>query len=437
MEIRNNRIRVIAGLVPTLITISIFGPRLNELLRIEHVAIYGAAILLPLLLLYSIASQRLPDSSPIVLPIPLVQVFTILVLITAWTAISTLLNPYEPSVLEVIAQAENYVQRIAVVVSIILVLVTTQVTPSRYLQQILLIYLSLLAVNSLLVFAMLFTNIESLVELFVVGPYVADITQTVWWRARAVGRYSGIFGHPATAGLMYSIGLFGLIYMFETRRWTGRFYVGAMLILIAGLLSVSKVYLLIGLPLSVAYVFVLSDIRLTLSRGRVFVAIASTGGAGLIFSSWKGYDRLVTLVRPSVDSLAELIIFYTAGRLASTGVYFTITSEVLAHSAFFGLGFGGVTAFDSGYLEAFSQGGFIALVLYGILIVMLMKAAIAHLELPEGRLLLVLSVFVAIASIGKPVTTANRFAPFLWMVVTMILFSFHESPGKRGLISET
>lgn len=253
---------------------------------------------------------------------------------------------------------------------------------------------------------------------------VNTVTDTVAGRASQLGRYTGIFNQPAEAGEMYSIALLAAIYHYrcDLLRFAGT----SLLITVGGLLTISKVFLLVGLPIAAWQV-----LRQSHGRGRRFVlllaaavAVAALARSG-IGPQWIGGDSLAQLLHPGANG--DALHLYTGGRLGNSSSLHTVVAAVLHDSPWFGFGAGGLAVpYDDAWVEALCVAGLCGALLYTMLLATLavcwlrrrVPADSARSRLGGGLVLLVIG-----ASVGLPALTANRVATIAWLLIGLVLLS--------------
>jgi hypothetical protein len=267
------------------------------------------------------------------------------------------------------------------------------------------------------------------------------VTDTVAGRASQLGRYTGIFNQPAEAGEMYSIALLAAIYHYRSDLL--RFAGTSLLITVGGLLTISKVFLLVGLPIAAWQV-----LRQSHGRGRRFVLLAAAAVAVAALAQsgvgpqWIGGDFLAQLLHPGANS--DALRLYTGGRLGNSSSLDTVVAAVLQRSPWFGYGAGGLAVpYDDAWVEALCVAGLCGAVLYTMLLATLAVcwlrrrvpagsggARSARSRLGGGLVLLVIG-----ASVGLPALTANRVATIAWLLIGLILLSpgSDSDPRATGL----
>lgn len=408
-----------------LVLVAAFGPYLYKAagIRTDHLIVYGVAGWALL--------QIAAGSSGWRLPVTLWTVIACLASATFWTlAISILLN--SASAMETIAGLENYVQPMGLVVGLSVVVALAPLEERRrLLGKASAIICLLLGVNTLVGVASVFWNTWPLVEPFV---RATSTGASVWQNAATLGRYSGIFDQPMEAGAAYATGLAAWVYWVEK---SGRPTAGQLVLLgalmVGGFLSVSKVFILGGLPLFCAYLAWSLRWRPGLLARYLLAALVSLPFAVWLMSRWVGERFLLRIFDIDVIASQGLIALYTSGRFGGAG---QTTVEYLfatawSHAPLRGFGFGAFSPLDGAYIQYFYQGGLIALLIYAFMLAALGLHVLAHYHMAprEARLLLILLVLVVGAGLGAPVLTLNRSSILLWV---LIVLAVSASAGRRS-----
>jgi hypothetical protein len=266
----------------------------------------------------------------------------------------------------------------------------------------------------------------------------ASGTVTLAAQAGGIGRYTGIFDQPAEAGLSYGLALLCVIYLVRRgMRWQLAGVCAALLVT-GGALSLSKAFLLGGLPLAVWVIARSSGVRMRILAGGATGAAAMVlaGSVGLLPSWVAGHNGLENLLHPT----GSLAFVYTAGRYGpGGGTLGPVAADVLRASPWSGFGADGLAvAYDSEWLEI--------LVLSGIMGAVLMCAALATLGWRWLRLRAVTApaerslagsvlVLTVGTSLGFPTLTANRVGILVWLILGVLLTGRDYEPA--GSLRET
>ena len=284
---------------------------------------------------------------------------------------------------------------------------------------------------------------------------------TVALLAEQMGRFSGIFNQPAEAGVAYSLAAFCLLYLIrtgvrmpialQTLMWT--------LIILDGLLTISKIFVIGGVVVATIQLLTDRDNRLRLALSGLATLVAA-GAAGVLdlAGSW-GASIMLNVYRVSVRAGDSPLYTLSAGRFGSPGdsggppsmgaptvsgatdviappstELAAISDQVLAHHPWFGVGAKGlVVSYDSAWTEALVVAGVV-----GVVVLVAVHAALVlswfgrRKELPRAEWILCGAVVVLVlgSSFGLPSLTGNRESTLLWIFVGLMLFTASsQSPG--------
>lgn len=250
----------------------------------------------------------------------------------------------------------------------------------------------------------------------------ADAATTTAELAAQLGRYGGVFNQPAEAGALYGLAGLAAIY-----AWRNRPVLLAMvltLITIGGLLSVSKVFILGGLPFVVIY-------WLWAQRGKAGSRVAALFAIGIatlgviqsgLLGQWIGFNYLARLVNPEGDGGA--LAFYTAGRIATDSGYMRVIDDALTYNPVTGVGAGGwLVAYDGAIPEALVTAGVIGVALYAFVIVATFTLARRGVPAHERMFAFMVAVITAGACFGFSPLTANRVSTVVWVLIALLVIS--------------
>jgi len=381
----------------------------------KHFLIYG---ILPLAVITLMLKKR-----TIISYFPLFSILLLLLFITLWTFLVTFIGVknYE-SFNKVIAYLENYIQPIALIlISGAFINLYSRERVIIIFQKACLFLIILLLLNTVIAVISIFYDISDWVRYFVCAP--GSIGITVWSRATSMGRYSGIFNQPMESGLTYSLGLFSWIYFTQKGKNTSIIhYLMLFGLLFGGILSVSKVFILIGIPLFFIYLILEGRLKYILNQRFIASSMLSIAVIIVICKVWKGFGYFARLFNISGKSISELIYIYTAGRFGTEHTFVKyIFTYVWEKSPFYGLGFAASPILDNAYLEFFIQGGLVAL--FGYLFILAVIGFVGFSQCrrnKEGRFVFILFIFIVLSGVGAPVITINRFSTLFWLFLIML-----------------
>jgi hypothetical protein len=253
--------------------------------------------------------------------------------------------------------------------------------------------------------------------------------QAVAERAAQLGRFTGIFNQPAEAGLFYGVAL--IVALFLYREHHVRLAVVTPVIVAGGVLTVSKVFLLLGLPIALVLL-----LRIRERRGWRLVGVGAAVSAGSLVAvtwsetHWTGGTYLARLFVPSAGG-GSTVDLYTAGRLGGASTLRALVESVLDTAPWFGVGVQGLAvAYDNGWVEALVVGGLAGAVVYSLVLAYLFVAWRRTPAGPAADLLGGLAVLLLGASVGLPALTANRVATIVWILLVLLLA--RPSPATSG-----
>jgi hypothetical protein len=246
------------------------------------------------------------------------------------------------------------------------------------------------------------------------------------------GRYIGIFGQPAEAGIAFSVALLLLIWLWRCRSCKPMpATCAAVLLFTGGVLTVSKIFLLGGV-LVTALTVLRGPARI---RALVTAAVSAAGfwlaGTAGILPTWgQGTAEMGQLVHPEGSLAAQ----YSAGRYGAGGTLGPLASDVLHAAPVAGFGAGGLNdAYDSLWLQALVVSGVLGVVLTAAVFVMLgWRLALLRRAMPKAdwQLATGATVLAAGASLGIPSLTANRAATMLWLILGILVTARAPARGQ-------
>ncbi|WP_124771942.1 hypothetical protein [Micromonospora inaquosa] len=390
-----------------LITMSVFGPYLAGGIRTEQVAVYGAAVLLCALGLWSRVSLTTAGGVVVALHLAVVGVATIGVVFPP-------LNPTLHSVGSLTGGYDSLLLPLAVVL-VLAMLVGSGANPAALLRSVCIVTVWAMAANTVVAIYSISSNsttVLALFRLFGEGESVAD-------RAERMGRYSGIFNQPAEAGLLYSVALLAAIYLY--RDHIPKFTVSVAALTIGGTLSVSKIFLLVGAPIALAQILLVPG-----RRRRMWSLALTAVSVGLltqldVLERWDGRDFLLRLL-PGAGQ-GDQVTLYTAGRFGEHSSLNEVVGAAFDISPMTGAGVRGLQLpYDNGWVEALVIAGVIGVVLHTALLAALFVGWLhGRSARPESVLAGGLVLAVVGASFGLPAITANRCATIVWLLLGLLL----------------
>lgn len=395
-----------------------FGPYVSSSLgiRTEQLAVYGFAVVATLGFI-----QRPAIHPVIALPL-LAWIAYLLVLLSSTLFRPAILNVPSGSAL---AGLDNALLPLAALMIANRWLTAPYASPATLTRTLVWGIVVLMSLNTLVSVTSSQVALSPLLSHFWSAQSVASGNIAVATLAARLGRFSGIFNQPAEAGLAYSIALLGAVYLFAARssRPALLALVGGLLI-VGGMLTVSKIFLLAGLAVASVQLARYSGRQL-----RLLIALIAVGVAGwavlTLHLPWEGQKGLTYLLQPGASNQG-LVGFYTAGRFGDQGSVVGGARYVLAASPWLGFGVRGVSSFayDSTWLEALASGGLLGVAAmvaaYASFAVLWLRSS-GFMPVAERRLAGGLILVLTAASLGLPSLTCNRDATLVWLLVPVAL----------------
>ena len=399
------------------IALSAFGPYVIGSIRTEQ------------LLIYSIGALLLPFSLAQLQPGIGIGVMIAWLSLVAASLVGAIAPPHSPTVPEsgsLLAGLDNLLLPI-VVMMLVWGSMTTESARSS-LPFVCRVFVWAAALNSLVALASVWFDLTPDLRVF----WSADEGVSTAEKALGNGRATGIFNHPAEAGTFY--GITGIMAVLLYANSLPQLLCALLMIVAGGVLSVSKVFIFLGLPLILLMLLATSTwLRTMATIG--FMSIAVLLVAQTASTWWSGSDYLLSRILPGHgDGLLE---FFTAGRWQSNSGNNWIIAQILNTEPIFGVGAAGwALPYDSAWVEVLVISGLFGLVAYLAALACLTWIAVVEVE---GRYRLATSCFTALligGSFGISPLTCNRVAVICWLFISLVvrahgLSKVRNSPHAR------
>lgn len=408
--------------LPYVFIIIAFGPyiHLGIGLRIEHLVIY------PLFLLFvfiSLMKKQLMLKNMFVL-------FSVWLITVVFLVIRTVFGGVTVPFVSLIAEVDSVFQPLAVMgVFLFLTIKLSRFEAKNRLiaaSQILIVMLSL---NSIWSMANLFIDFSS-VNSFFWGSREGSVAAN----AITNGRFSGIFNQPMEAGVMYSLGLFSWVYLSENINIFKLKYTGALfLMVIGGLLTVSKVFLFGGLGLFVLGILFNKRIWKLVFSLTFWSLIIGVPAFYFLTKTWGGLNYLMRFFS---GTNRDFIYLLTAGRFGENSQQYGLFSGVWDKHPLIGSGFGQNPVYDSGFFYFFANGGSIGLALYITILSLLslvgLRISVNYKKQSETKFFNLILILLLGANFGTPVLTLNRVSIVIWVFVCLLIQYFYFAKMNYG-----
>jgi len=398
--------------LPFIFIVVAFGPyiHLGLGIRLEHLVIYPLFVLM---FLFSFKSKYVFIKDGLVL-------FAIWMFAVAFMGIRTLFGN-ESELISALSDFESIMQPFVILLLFTLIVINFSKGNAKE---------RIIKASKILIFLLSLNTIWSIFNIFMdfttINSYFWGSKESVASRAMTNGRFSGVFNQPMEAGVMYSIGLFCWVYLSERlEKIKLRYIISLFLMIIGGLLTVSKVFLFGGLGLFFLGVIFNKNIwKLMFSLS--FWSLAIGAPTFYFFTkTWGGLDYLLRFF----GSNQGIIRLLTSGRFGENSQQSSLFESVWKQNPLFGSGFGVHPIYDSGFFYFFGNGGLLALVFYVIILIIFVLMAIKFLILgklnSESKFFSLIVILIIGSSVGVPVLTLNRVSIVLWVFVGLLIQYSH------------
>lgn len=393
-------------------------------LRLEHVAVYG---LFTVVILISILKLKVHLHYKSRIPLFLFAAFV------TYAVIFWILNSKALFSVYILGQMDRFLIPIMVILTI-----------SYYYRRAGAYYFvkkDLITVSKLILLLSSIAASLALIQLILndstfLAPFLpaADIERgTTASRSLIMGRYTGIFSSPFDAGIVYSLSLFCFIYLNKKGSLQNSHYLMVLLIIFGGLLTVSKAFLL-GILFFGIWIF--SEYKVSKLKPAIYLIILLTIGTVILtyyFSDeWRGYSRLVRLIDIETVLAGDAIKVYTGNRFTTEGTGTLNEGWDQVVSAFpMGHGFANLGVVDNAYYEVSLIGGIFGLFFLIIFFGYSLFIGLSNRKLPEGTLLILMTLYSVIASIGAPAITKNRYSVLYFVLFSLIMILINEHKKRN------
>ncbi|EGI2114813.1 hypothetical protein FH832_002877 [Listeria monocytogenes] len=401
------------SLYPILVLISAFGPYLSVSLGIKSDSLL-IFMISPLFLLCAFLSNitRVKTS--------LFIIFAVWSSSVVYLLMRTLLsNTYSLS--SIIAEMKNLGHPIAIMMALMFVIFRNKDSGESLIIKSSHILIYLLSLNTVWIFIGFFVDLSAINQWFWRGD------ESVAYRAMSNGRFSGIFNQPMEAGIAYTIGLFAWVYLMDKRavKIGLKYTLLLSLIIVGGLLSVSKVFIFGGLLIFIVNCLSIKSIRSRIVRLVILIVLIGFPVYELLSHTWNGFQYLFRFFDAN-NQQQGLLSLLTAGRYGGTDAHqSSLFKSVWESNRMYGEGLGSQKVIDSAFFHFFGTGGLIGLALYILILISIAFVAIRfYLKYKgnaESRFLICIAIIIVLSSSGAPVLTLNRSSVIVWMFLSILI----------------
>ena len=417
--VKESRAPYFATFIAFLLVTFAFGPYIADGLRTEQIMVYAlAAISSPNLLVRNVWTKTAA---------PILAIWALLCIAVLSGSVFPPINTSLFASGQLLAGLDNVSGTLAVMITMISLRLGNHA--ADFLRRISLLVVVMMCINTM-------ASIATVVTGRTWAQFWSSDLESSAERALTQNRVSGLINQPAEAGVLYAVASLCALYALRTKpRWL---LASLTFLFVGAVMSVSKVYLLVGLPL-IAWQLV----RIEDGRAKRAFWIAVTGSLLLlagqlgVLSRWKGAEQLDALLnRTSGGSWLE---WASANRFGGRSTIRPVVQAVLDGPMFLGYGGRGLAiAYDNAFVEALVLGGLVGVALLVLLFIYMARMWRRAGRSPERTLLGALILLMAGAAMGLPVFTANRVSTVLWVVVfgTLAALPLHASQRRPSLAGQ-
>lgn len=262
-------------------------------------------------------------------------------------------------------------------------------------------------------------------------------------RTAVMSRYCGIFELPGESAVSYSIAVFAWVYCAskESRLPLSRWLMLGCLTL-GGILSASRIFLVLALPLSIVLAWETRLIKRMISWKAIAFIVCMIMLRGVLAESWTGWDML--LERWFGSSSVSLYDGWFGNRYGGDGGIMSAYSMVSQESPLYGFGWGVFGGMDNAWLNHFCQGGWLGVILYCFWLALIGYVALAKVgrSSREGYLLVTLWIFIVLGGLASSFVLMNRASQLLLVLLSLSVVSSsapilvsYNAPQRRSTSS--
>lgn len=400
-----------------LIIISSFGPYISRSgIRIDHIIIY-------FIFLMSIIRLLVTKKNCLKYK-PNFFMFLNMIFFVIWAIIITFFKRENVSTYSIIASLESIIQPIAILIITMTYITNYNQSFDLLIHKIYRVLSYMLLINTFIILISMNFNITPLLARF----HNSNMDATLAIKSLSMGRYKGIFNQAIESGLMYSLGILLWAYDRTVKERKSYFdYLVLIGLIIGGISSVSKVFILGGIPLFVFYLILSKQINVRATIKCIPIAIIIIFILNKFFLLWSGFDYFVRLFDANYIIKNGVIDTFTAGRFGSSDTFIKNNiNNVLNKSLIAGNGLGSIVGpTDNMFVFILYEGGLVALFFYFCIILNIVRVTLIGFKnkiIRESSFLLVLLILIIGSNIGAPTLYLNRVSAVLWIILTVIIY---------------
>ena len=402
-------------------------------IRLEHVFIY-------LFLLFSILNNGIylkKNKHVFLLLFSLLSL--ILIPFIGYTALDKTLE-----ISLVIRQLENYTQPLAIVLISFSVLRNLNYPELKlYFDFIIKVFVILMAFHTLISILMKVYPGFEYWRMFTGTNIISELSWETNMNAAEIaahgGRSSGIFTQLFEAGYAYSLALIFWAYLKNTNTSFIKYsHIILLLIFIGGLITYSKVFLVLGIlffSLIIKNIFLLR--YLLVVPFFIVVSLFYDLNLGVFEKGFVYIERLIFF-----SSNYSMFDIYTSGRFSDDSIIITNMKDIAYNSPIFGYGYGSIRTSDFSLYEVISLGGLTGVLIYLLLFLHLFYLCYSILDKKIRELCMYVMLLTFLTSISAPTITANRISVIFWIMISVVVmlnvaqFNLGKIKSKKAITKQ-
>ena len=396
-----------------LIILSSFGPYIFPSLgiRLDQLMIYG--IFLFLLLSGSLKFPRENTS---------VSILFLLLALFMFPFIGAINPEYVVSNSLLLAQIENYLQPIIIFLIFFSLLPSNKQEIEVILRFGLELILWLLSLNTIFSIYIFLNPDTTLINIFtgskIIGDFGGYSDVTLAELNLTTGKFAGVFDQTFIVGFVYSLGLLIWVYLYKNNQeYSLKNPIFLILILIGGVMSFSKVFLVIGAPLFLIF--------LGFNRSLIFFIFIIFALFSMLliypnlFELVSDYKAMNYIFRLLTGFSGDFLNIYTSSRLGSDSAVIEGIIYIISSKPLFGFGYGSIETSDFSFYEIVSLGGLMGLFAYTFLLLILITPIFNFRSFRDKYFYGLFLSLTYISSLAAPIFTANRVSILIWFIIVM------------------
>jgi hypothetical protein len=338
----------------------------------------------------------------------------------------------------VVSQLENYTQPLAIVLISFSVLRNLNYPEVKlYFDFIIKVFVILMALHTLISILMKINPSFEYWRLFTGENAISELSWETSMNAAELaaygGRSSGIFTQVFEAGYAYSLALIFWAYLKNSNTNFIKYsHIILLLIFIGGLITYSKVFLVLGIlffSLIIKNIFLLR--YLLLIPFFIMTALFFDFNLGAFERGLVYIERLIFF--PSSYSMFDI---YTSGRFSDNSIIILNMKDIVFNSPIFGYGYGSIRSSDFSLYEVISLGGLAGILIYLLLFLHLFYICFSIQNKRIRELCMYTMLITLLTSISAPTITANRVSVIFWIVISLVValnvIQFNRGSAKRS-----